>query len=157
MYAAMSSYMRTLVAVSAVLLIGACASTPQAPRERDAQAKQFLTHPASSTIYVYRSEFNHVEQDSVLYMNGRLIGNTLPGAYFRIDAVPGRQVLHGIGIDNGEIVLDTRPGRVYFVSLNVFAGHSRFEVINDQVGREQVAACCALYENWAPWQRPLLR
>lgn len=146
-----------LLAVLLTLAVGGCTSTPQASAERDAQAKAFFTHPGASAIYVYRSTFNHLDADSVLYLNGRLIGATLPGGFFRIDAVPGRQVLHGVGIDNGELVLHTRPGTLYFVSLTVLAGHSHFEVVGEPRGREQVVACCALLENWAPGQRPLLR
>src|SRR5687768_17164238 len=123
------------------LLVAACTSTPQATPERDAQAKEFLTHPGAATIYVYRSPFNHLADDSVLYMDGRLIGRTLPGAYFRIDAVPGRHVLHGTGVDLGEYSVDARPGQVYFVSVEVTGGHSRFELVPTPVAQERVRAC----------------
>ena len=146
----------TLIAAAA-LVVSACASTPQATPQRDADAKEFRTHPNASTIYVYRSPFNNYEADSVLFIDGRVIGATLPGAYFRIDAVPGRHVLHGTGIDIGQLTLDTRPGEIYFVSHDVLAGHSRFQLVPDRVGQERVRACCALLENWAPGQRPLLR
>src|SRR5205823_4432801 len=85
------------LAVIAATLFAACTSTPQASRAEDADAKAFQTHPSASTIYVYRSPFNYYDYDSVLYINGRLVGRTLPGAYFRIDTVPGRHVLHGTG------------------------------------------------------------
>ncbi len=148
-----------VVALTTVLLT-ACASTPQASRERDTEAKQFYTHPNAATIYVYRTNFNRFEQiddDSVLYLDNRLIGNTLPGAYFRIDAVPGRHVLHGIGHDSGQLTVDVRPGELYFVRLDVIGGHSNFRVEPERSGRSQLQACCALLENWAPGQRPLLR
>jgi hypothetical protein len=146
-----------VAAIAALALAGACTSTPQASRESDAAAKDFHTHPNAATIYVYRSEFDHLEDESVLYMDGRLIGATLPGTYFRIDAVPGRHVLHGMGPDVGSIPLDVRPGESYFVSLDVIAYHSRFTAVPFDVGEQRVRACCALLENWAPGQRPLLR
>lgn len=149
------------VVVCATLLVGAflmagCTSTPEAPPEKDARAKAFLTHPAAASIYVYRSEFNHFDTDTVLYIDGRVVGSTLPGAYFRIDTTPGRHVLHGTGIDLGEVALETQPGRLYFVELNVLGGHSNFRLMPEPVGRERVRACCALLENWAPGQRPLV-
>ena len=147
----------TMVAIVAAVLVSACASTPQASSERDAEAKQFYTHPNAATIYVYRSQFNHLDTDSVLYVDGRLIGNTLPGAYFRIDAVPGQHILHGTGIDLGQIALNTRPGQLYFVSLDVIGGHSNFRLVPDHLARERVRACCAMLENWAPGQRPFVR
>lgn len=147
----------TWAAVIVALALAACAATPEASVERDAEAKQFLTHPSAATIYVYRSPANHLDADSVLYIDGRLLGSTLPGTYFRIDTVPGRHVLHGIGIDVGQLALEVRPGQTYFVSLDVIAGHSRFAFVPTQIGRERVRACCALLENWGPGQRPFLR
>ena len=146
-----------IAAALLALLVAACASTPQASREDDALAKEFLTHPNAATIYVYRSPFNHLDTDTNLYVDGRLIGSTRPGAYFRIDAVPGRHVLHGNGIDLGTFELDARPGRIYFVSLAAIGGHSRFELVPEPVARQQVRACCALLENWWPGQRPFIR
>lgn len=139
------------------LLLAACTSTPQATPDRDAQAKEFMTHPGASTIYVYRSPFNHLADDSVLYMDGRLIGRTLPGAYFRIDTVPGRHVLHGTGQDIGQFILETRPEQIYFVSLEMLGGHSQYQLVSGPTAQARVRACCALLENWAPGQRPFIR
>ena len=146
-----------LLALLASLLIAACASTPEASPDRDALAKEFLTHPASATIYVYRSPFNHLDADTVLYVDGRIIGATRPGAFFRLDVNPGRHVLHGNGIDLGEFELNTRPGQIYFVSHEVNGGHSRYQVVPQNVGQQTVRACCALLENWWPGQRPFIR
>ena len=140
-----------------LLLLTGCASTPQASREADADAKQFVTHPSSSTIYVYRSEVDRPRDQTVLYVDDRIIGATLPGAYFRIDAVPGRRVLQGIAADSGRIALDTRPGTLYFVEMHVIEGQSHFRLVPEDVGRKRILQCCALLENWAPGQRPLLK
>jgi hypothetical protein len=136
-------------------IAGACTSAPGAP-DRDVLAKEFLTHPAASAIYVYRSEFNYFDTDTMLYIDGRVVGSTAPGTYFRIDTTPGRHVLHGSGIDVGEFALETRAGQVRIVELNVIGGHSNFRVMPDEAGRERVRACCALLENWAPRLRPLV-
>ena len=127
--------------LAAALLMAGCTSTPEAQPERNALAKEFLTHPAASTIYVYRGEFNHFDTDTVLYLDGRVVGNTAPGTYFRIDTTPGRHILHGTGIDVGEIALHTRAGQLYIVELNVLGGHSNFRLMPDGVGRERVRAC----------------
>jgi hypothetical protein len=141
--------------MSAVLMAG-CSATPPAPAERDALAKEFLTHPAAATIYVYRSEFNNFDTDSILYIDGRLIGSTSPGVFFRIPVTPARHVLHGTGIDLGELALETRAGQLYIVELNVVGGISQFRLMPDRLGRERVRACCTLVESWAPTLRPLV-
>jgi hypothetical protein len=148
---------RIALLIAAALLVAGCASTPQASRERDADAKQFETHPASAAVYVYRSEHDRLADAAVLYLDGRLIGDTLPGAYFRVDAQPGRRVLHGIGADQGRIAFDARPGQLYFIEMDVIEGQSRFRIVPERVGRERIAKCCAMLERWAPGQRPLLR
>src|SRR2546423_9616925 len=123
-----ASFWTAFAAVLVATALTACTSTPQAPLERDADAKQFQTHPSAATIYVFRSQFNYLDSNSVLYIDGRLIGATLPGAYFRVDTVPGHHVLHGIGLDGGQFALDARPGQLYFIRLDVIAGHSHFRL-----------------------------
>ena len=145
-----------LVGAIAVALAG-CTSTPEAARDKDEFAKEFETHPNASTIYVYRSQFNNFDFDSVLFLNGRLIGSTVPGTYFRVDAVPGHNVLHGTGVDIGQLALDTRAGELYFVSLDVLGGHSNFHMVPEDRAKQRIRACCVLLENWAPGQRPFIR
>lgn len=145
--------------LAALVLVAGCASTPQATSERDADAKQFVSHPATAAIYVYRYPWRGAdgEDDTVLYVNDRLIGATLPGGFFRIDARPGRQQLNGLGHDTGHIEFDARPGEIHFVSLAVVGGTSHFRWMEPTTGRRELLACCVLIENWAPGQRPLLR
>ena len=140
-------------AIVAAIVLSACVFTPQASSQQDTLAKEFITHPEASTIYVYRSRFNHHDTDTVLYLDGRVIGATQPGSYFRLDTMPGVHTLHGTGSDVGEFMLTTRPGQLYFVAVDVIGGHSSFRLIPDEIGRERVRACCALLENWMP-QRP---
>lgn len=140
-----------------LVLIGGCASTPQASPERDAEARRFISHPGTAAIYVYRPDFPSNPDDSVLYLDGRLIGATLPGSYFRIDAQPGRRVLHGLAYDIGHLAIEVRPGEIYFVSLTVLGGRSHFDLKPAAVGRRELLDCCVLFENWAPGQRPLIR
>ena len=145
--------------VLAVLIIwvvtAGCASTPQASRERDIQAKTFATHPGNATLYVYRTD-THID-DSVLWIDDRLIGATLPLTYFRVYLDPGKHVLTGMGYDNGRLTVEVRPDAVYFVWLKVSAGQSWFQQVPEAVGRQVLAKCCSLLENWGPGQRPLLR
>jgi hypothetical protein len=48
-------------------------------------------------------------------------------------------------------------GELYFVSLRVADGISRFERVPPETGKRDILRCCAMMENWAPGQRPLLR
>jgi hypothetical protein len=139
-------------------LLAGCASVPHAARERDAEAKRFLAHPGAATVYVYRPDFVAARGDeSVLYVDYRLIGGTLPGTYFRIDLRAGPHLLHGYGYDQGRLTVEPRYGEILFVSLSVTGGASHFEVVAPEDARRAIARCCVLLENWTPGQRPLLR
>ena len=145
---------------AAVLAMGGCASTPQATAGRDAEAKQFIARPNAVAIYVYRDDFAAMGQstdDTVLYVGSRLIGATLPTTFFRIDVQAGEHLLHGHAYDQGSLKIDTRLGEIYFVSLQSTGGTSRFTLVKPETGKRDILLCCALMENWAPEQRPLLR
>lgn len=158
MFSVLSSRI-VLTTVFGVLFIASlygCASTPEASRERDADAKQFSAHPAHSTLYVYRIDGSG-ESDPVLWVDGKLIGTTLPRTYFRVNVEPGRHMLNGMAADNGHFIIETRPGEIYFILLSQSSGNSVFQLVNSEKGRKILAECCVLLENWAPGQRPLLR
>jgi len=146
-----------VVLIALALVAAGCASTPEAPRTEDAAAKSFDPYPNAASVYVYRSPVNQSWDDNVLYVDGRLIGSTVPGTYFRVNVNPGKHTLHGTGVDVGTLTIDTRPGMLYFVDLSVLAGHSRYQLVPPEQGRRAIVSCCVLLENWAPGQRPLLR
>ena len=140
------------------LLLAGCASVPHADPDRDAEAKQYVARPDAATIYVYRPDFVAPRGDeSVLYVDGRLIGSTLPGTYFRIDLRAGPHRLHGYGSDQGQLKVESRYGEIVFVSLSVMGNTSRFEVVAPEDAKRAIQRCCVLLETWAPGQRPLLR
>jgi hypothetical protein len=146
-------------AILGAVLVG-CASVPQATPERDADAKEFGTHPGFAAVYVFRNDFPGHEQtteDIPLYIDDRLIGGTLPGSFFRIDVRPGVHLLHGMGYDQGRLKINTRSGEAHFVALNVVNGTSLFKEVDPETGKREITRCCALMENWEPGQRPLLR
>lgn len=145
------------IALVAILLLAGCTSVPHAPRESDAEAKQFITHPNAATLYVYRSDFVVADlDDSAVYVDNRLIGSTLPGSYFRIDLLAGDHVLHGYGFDQGRLRITALSGEITFIRLNVTGGSSVFQRVDPETGRREIMRCCVLLENWRPGQRPLL-
>jgi len=148
-----------VILAAAVLALGGCASTPQATPERDAEAKRFTARPDAAMIYVYRDDFTVDDmdmQDATLYVDGRLIGGTLPKTFFRFDVLAGEHLLHGFGYDQGNLKVATRLGEIHFVSLRVTGGTSHFTLVKPETGKRDILRCCALLENWAPGQRPLL-
>jgi hypothetical protein len=149
---------RLLCAAFAAAMLAGCVSVPQASPARDAEARQFGAHPNAATVYVYRNDFTSpLFEDSTLFIDGRLIGGTLPGTFFRVDVRAGEHVLHGHGYDQGSLKLTTRSGESYFVALNVSNNTSHFRAVDPDSAKREIERCCVLMESWAPGQRPLLR
>jgi hypothetical protein len=149
------------VLAALIFTLAACVSTPEASRERDAEAKRFVTRPDAAIIYVYRRDPAPVEpateNNTVLYVDGRLIGATLPQTFFRFEVREGGHLLQGTGSDPGTLKLDTRGGELYFVSLQAMGGTSHFSLVKPETGKREILRCCSLLENWTPGQRPLVR
>ena len=140
-----------------LLALGGCASTPQATPARDAEAKRFLSQPGFAGIYVFRPDFKaDMMEDTVLHVDDRLIGQTLPGTFFRVDVQPGAHVVRSSAAGASQIKIDARADELYFVELNVSGGNSRLSMANPAVAQRTIRQCCALMESWAPGQRPLL-
>ena len=140
------------------VLLAGCVSTPEATPERDAEAKQFIARADAATIYVYRPDFPPAEMDDpALYVDDRLIGAALPQTFFRIDVRPGEHLLQAYAPHLGSVKINARFGDIHFVSLNVTGGTLRFTPVKPETGKPDILRCCALLENWAPGQRPLLR
>jgi hypothetical protein len=156
-YPSLATCVRAGIVAALIALTGGCASTPQGSIERDSDAKQYATHPASATLYIYRPDIGDSDSDTVLWVDGRLVGATLPRTYFRVNLVPGKHTITGMGHDQGKLTLETRPGELYFVSVLNISGNSLFWQVPAEIGRQAVNRCCALMENWTPGQRPLLR
>lgn len=144
--------------VALLLALGGCASTPQATPQRDAEAKRFATHPGFAGIYVFRPDFKaDMMEDTVLHVDDRLIGQTLPGTFFRVDVQPGVHVVRSSAAGASQIKVEARADELYFVELNVSGGNSRLSMVSPEAAQRAIRQCCALMENWAPGQRPLLR
>ena len=98
-------------------LIGGCSTTPEASRASDADAKRFESVPRAAIIYVYRPDIRGGV--STVWVDGRLVGQTVSGTYFRVPVRPGRNVIATSGGDMGRIEINTREESVYFVEMQV--------------------------------------
>ncbi|MGE5525714.1 MAG: hypothetical protein ACM3SS_18510 [Rhodospirillaceae bacterium] len=124
-----------------VLALAACAPLPPSPQ--DIEAKRFEAVPGQSVIYVVRAYPDASYEGATLWLDDRVMGSTFPGTYFRWVVPPGRHRIAGYAGDSGNIVLDTAPGRVYFVYQTFgrpfgFSGQSYFQLIDEGYGRAMV-------------------
>ncbi len=150
------------VLVAAQLILAGCAATPEASPARDAEGKQFEPVARAAVIYLYRADTPGSKGVATVWIDGRLIGQSLPGTYFRAIARPGRNYIQTSGADAGRIEMATQSDHVYYVALHVTGegeGSSTtvFRSVPPAAGQAAIGRCCALLETWRPgqWRLPL--
>jgi hypothetical protein len=149
------------MAVAASCLVAACASTPEATPERDAEAKRFESDLRFAVIYIYRPEPAGSAPAATLFADGRIVGDSLPATFFRVIAQPGRNRLEGTAGDIGHIEINTHPGGVYYVQMLVpgdaeQSPQSVFTAVPAEQAQAIIRRCCNLLETWRTGQPRLL-
>lgn len=143
-----------------LLLVGTgCASTPESSRERDEEAKRFEPVTRDSVIYVYRPDRSDSSGAATLWASGILVGESLPGTYFRVIVFPGRTLLHVSGPDAGSIEVTTRGNDVVYVEMQTLiedSPHSYFRLRPAPEAQAAIVQCCKRLEVWRPGQPRLL-
>src|SRR3954465_7720707 len=142
-------------AAIAIALIAACASTPEASLSKDADAKRFESATNAAIVYIYRPYTDRGV--STLWVNGRLVGESLGRTFFRVPVRAGRTVINASGNDPGRIAFDTKIDGVYYVEAQVSGewqseSTTVFRRVDPEVGKPAIAACCRMLETWRPSQ-----
>jgi hypothetical protein len=157
--AGMTTRSRVVLGVTLALVAG-CASTPEATLERDAEAKRFEPVTRDSVIYIYRGELPSTGYVTTVLANGRLLGSSLPGTFFRILVLPGKTVLETLPPDNGRIEIHTRGNDVAFVEMRTSGsdGHpqTQFRRMTSEIAKAVIRADLRLLETWRHGQPRLL-
>ena len=148
-----------LALVASLAFLGGCASTPEGSPGDDADAKRFESAPGAAIIYLYRADAQS-SGIATIWIDDRLVGQSLPATYFRVAVRPGRNRITVTGADVGRLEVDTRAGSVNFVAMWV-SGESEsasttiFRSVTPETGKAAILRCCALLETWRPGQRRL--
>jgi hypothetical protein len=153
----MSGTPRTALALVLILaLLGGCAATPEAPSASDAEAKRFESAPRAAIIYLYRAD-TPSNATPTIWVDDRIVGQSLPATYFRILARPGRNRIAAVAGDQGRLEIDTLGGRVYFVAMYVGGDmetptNTIFRSVPPEAGKAEILRCCTMLETWRPGQ-----
>jgi hypothetical protein len=141
-------------------LVGGCAATPEASPQSDAEAKRFETAPRTAIIYLYRADTPSNGATATIWVDGRLIGESVPATYFRVLARPGHNRISASGHDTGRLEIDTRANEVYFVAMQVLgdaenSSSTIFRSMPPAAANAEILRCCTLLETWRPGQTRL--
>jgi hypothetical protein len=114
-----------------------------------------------AVIYIYRPGTVLSGPETTLWVDNRLVGSSLPGTYFRVIALPGRNVIDTSPPDTGRIQITTQGNDVTFVEMRAEGGPngapvSRFRVVPPEEAQAAITACCHRLETWRYNQPRLL-
>ena len=144
-----------------LLLCAACTSTPQAIPERDAEAKRFEPVTRDAVVYIYRPGIVLAGPETTLWVDNRLVGSSLPGTFFRVIVLPGRNLIDTSPPDIGRLEVATQGNDVTFVEMRTEGGpdgtpSSRFRVMPPEEAKAAIVRCCSMLETWRHDQPRLL-
>ena len=142
-------------------LLAACVATPQASSPEDAAAKRFEADLRSAVIYIYRPENAGSAPAAVVFLDGRIVGDSLPATFFRVIAQPGRNRIEGTAGDTGRIELATHVGGIYYIEMRVrgeveASPQSVFRTVPAEQAQAAILRCCWMLETWRTGQPRLL-
>jgi hypothetical protein len=150
-----------LALVLLLALLGGCASTSEAPPASDAEAKHFESALRAAIIYLYRADTPGSSATSTIWVDDRIVGQSLPATYFRVAVRPGRNRIAAFASDQGRLEIDTREGGVFFVAMQVGGdvetpGNTIFRSVPPEAGKAEILRCCTMLETWRPgqWRAP---
>ena len=123
-----------------IILVAGCVQLPPTPA--DLQAKKFEAVPGKAVIYLVRDYPDFNDAAATIWLGDTAMITTYPGTYYRWEVPPGTHRIAGYGPDIGAIIVQTEPGRIYFVLQRLAPflrfPNSYFQLVSDGSGRAAV-------------------
>ena len=132
-----------LLLLAASVVFSGCASAPKP--DSDLQAEKFVAAAGKSSIYIFRNQGLASALNIDLLVDGKIMGQSGPSAYFIIDIESGRHEISCEGYAAGSFVLTTGPDKIYFVRQVMKSGYSSvscsFHEVPAAEGKDAVNGC----------------
>ncbi len=123
----------TLFVVAALCMLSSCAF--RAAPETDALAKLMRPVEGKAVIYVFRNEEPSAPWPIALSLDGKGMGSTGADTYVRWSVEPGQHILVSHAENDSPLVLQTEPGKIYYVWQEVSMGILRPRTTLHEVDR----------------------
>jgi hypothetical protein len=130
------------LAITAALLLGACASVPMAPPEMDLKAKNMSAPGDKALVYLYRNESMGAAIKMTVNLDGRYQGQTASKTYFMWLLPPGRHEFASVTENTATLPLDAKAGETYYiwqeVKMGAWSARSKLQLVDPATGRKGV-------------------
>ncbi len=120
-----------------------CIGVPMASKEADAAAKRFASSDEERAhVYLVRPYMQEPKKKSDVFLNGKRVAVLGPATYAMVDIPPGRNVFRVHTEGDAQLVLETEPGRTYYLQyqldrlFNTVTPH--LKVLREDDGKDKV-------------------
>lgn len=134
------------LAFATTVLASGCTSVPMAPKDQNAQAKQFNAPTSGKAgLYVYRSGNFGAALKKDVWVDGECVGETAPNVFFykEVEGDKDHTVSTESEFSPNALTVNTKSGENYFVrqfiKMGVFVGGAGVEVVDEAKGKKQIA------------------
>lgn len=147
-----------ILAVPSFLIMG-CASLPWASQEQDTQMKLFRPKVGKANIYVYRKEILNSGMKVDIEVDGQTVASTIANGYLVLQLEPGKHTLVSKGEEKFVLEILVESNKNYFigqeVQIGLFSARSQFRLVDETVGKIEVAKCRLIETTPVPIVLPL--
>ncbi len=135
--------------VLSIFMVG-CVSVPMASLEDDVARKQFSSPPEDvAGLYIFRrphSSRQDILLKKALYIDGDLIGDSLPNKFFYREIKPGsHEISTESEFSNNDLTLFVESGKNYFVrqyvKMGLLSAGAGIEQVQEGEGKSNVLKC----------------
>ena len=131
-----------LAAWMALSLVG-CASVDMASSQQDADAKKFSNQKGNAVVYIYRNEMLGTTINMNVEIDGHIIGTTAPKTYLYKEIKPGTHTITSKAENDHSIVIDAKPGAVYYVwqevKIGILRERTKLHLVSETEGKRGVS------------------
>jgi hypothetical protein len=118
-------FLTSMLILTFLWALSGCALRPLASPETDALAKLMRPVEGRALIYIFRNEESSAPWLIGVTLDGQDMGSTAADTYFRWSVEPGQHIIVSHSENDSGLVLQTEPGKIYYVWQDVSTGYGR--------------------------------
>lgn len=130
-----------VIAAITMNMVG-CASVNMATPQQDAAVKTFAVPKENAGIYIYRNETMGSAVKMEVAVDGMPIGKTTAHTFLYKEVAPGTHTLTSSAENTSTLVIDAKPGTLYYVwqevKMGIMYARTKLNLVDEVEGKKGV-------------------